>query len=157
MVGFVEDSDELAFGFLDPSLVIRGCHLIPRFASGRTNALMSYQGPTVARAPGCTEDWTNFYVNMHVPLIFRGFFRADGVPSFVDRDMFMRYYGGGVGHGDSAADVGVAADLEEVIYEGPVDPIKFEDVEEESDDTGNDTDDPSDPAESSDEEAAGVY
>ena len=74
MVGFIEDSDELAFGFLDPSLVIRGCHLIPRFASGRTNALMSYQGPTVARAPGCTEDWTNFYVNMHVPLIFRGFF-----------------------------------------------------------------------------------
>jgi len=69
----------------------------------------------------------------------------------------MRYYGGGVGHGDTVADVGVAADPEEVIYEGPVDPIKFEDVEEESDDTGDDTDGPSDPAESSDEEAAGVY
>ena len=68
----------------------------------------------------------------------------------------MRYYGGGVGHGDTVADVGVAADPEEVIYEGPVDPIKFEDVEE-SDDTGDDTDGPSDPAESSDEEAAGVY
>lgn len=66
MVGFVEDSDELAFGFLDPSLVIRGSHLIPRFASGRTNTLMSYQGSTEARAPGCTDDWTNYYVNMYV-------------------------------------------------------------------------------------------
>ena len=66
MVGFVEDSDELAFGFLDPSHVIRGCHLIPRFASGRTNTLMSYQGPTAARGSGYTDDWTNFYVNMYV-------------------------------------------------------------------------------------------
>lgn len=66
MVGFVEGSDELAFGFLDPSLVIRGCHLIPRFAAGRTNTLMSYQGPSAARVPGCTNDWTNFYVNMYV-------------------------------------------------------------------------------------------
>jgi hypothetical protein len=31
LVGFVEDSDELAFGFLDPSLVIRRCHLVPGF------------------------------------------------------------------------------------------------------------------------------
>jgi hypothetical protein len=69
IVGFVEDSDDLAFGFLDPSLVIRGCHLIPRFASGRTNTLMMlYQGPTAARAPGYTDDWTNFYVNMYVLL-----------------------------------------------------------------------------------------
>jgi hypothetical protein len=66
MVGFVEDSDELAFGFLDPSLVIRGCHLIPRFHSARTNALMAYDGPTAARTPGSTDDWTNYYVNMYV-------------------------------------------------------------------------------------------
>ena len=65
IVGFVEDSDELAFGFLDPSLVIRGSHLVPRFSLGRTNTLMSYRGPTAARTPGCTDDWTNFYVNMY--------------------------------------------------------------------------------------------
>ena len=64
IVGFVEDSDKLAFGFLDPSLVVRGCHLIPRFSAGRTNTLMPYEGPTAARFPGCTNDWTNFYVNM---------------------------------------------------------------------------------------------
>ena len=33
-VGFVPELDNLAFGFLDPSLVIHGCHLIPAFADG---------------------------------------------------------------------------------------------------------------------------
>ena len=63
-IGFVEDTDEDAFGFLDPDLVIRGCHAIPDFNSGRTSSLMSYDGPTVARSPSEKDDWTNFYVNM---------------------------------------------------------------------------------------------
>src|SRR5579872_4327634 len=33
IVGFVEDSDDFAFRFPDPSLVICGCHLILRFAT----------------------------------------------------------------------------------------------------------------------------
>jgi hypothetical protein len=38
-VGFVpEDVDSPVFGFLDPSLVIRGCHLIPAFIDGLTVA-----------------------------------------------------------------------------------------------------------------------
>ena len=52
MVGFVEDTDELAFGFLNPSLVICGSHLIPRLHSGQTNTLMAYNGATAARTPG---------------------------------------------------------------------------------------------------------
>ena len=63
-VGFVEDTDEDAFGFLDPDLVIRGSHLIPDFNSGRTSALMQYDGPTVARPSEENDDWTNLYVNM---------------------------------------------------------------------------------------------
>ena len=63
-VGFIEDVDEDAFGFLDPDLVIRGTHLIPDFNSGRTCDLMSYNGPTVARSPDEEDDWVNFYVNM---------------------------------------------------------------------------------------------
>ena len=62
MVGFIEDTDELAFGFLNPSLVIRGCHPIPRFHSGRTNTLMAYDCQT----SGSTDDWTNYYVNTFV-------------------------------------------------------------------------------------------
>jgi hypothetical protein len=63
-VGFVEDTDDDAFGFLDPDLAIRGAHLIPDFNSGRTQLLMPYDGPTVARAPDQKDDWMNFYVNM---------------------------------------------------------------------------------------------
>ena len=40
-IGFVpKDSDSPAFGFLDPSLVIHGCHLIPAFVDGCTDHLL---------------------------------------------------------------------------------------------------------------------
>ncbi|KAF8426794.1 hypothetical protein L210DRAFT_3565833 [Boletus edulis BED1] len=64
-----------------PSSVIRACHLIPAFAGGRTAALMK-PGPSLGRLPGETDDWGSFYVNI-----------------FVDRDMFARFSGIGVGHG----------------------------------------------------------
>lgn len=63
-VGFVEATDEDAFGFLDPDLIIRGSHLIPDFHSGKTSDLMPYDGPTVARFPDEKDDWMNFYINM---------------------------------------------------------------------------------------------
>jgi len=61
-VGFIPDSP-YAFGLLDPSVVLRACHLIPAFADGRTDALLRH-GPTVARPFGEVNDWTAFYVNM---------------------------------------------------------------------------------------------
>ncbi|KAJ6484020.1 hypothetical protein C8R45DRAFT_1099186 [Mycena sanguinolenta] len=72
--------DEYAFGFLDPQHIIRGCHFIPDFSGGRTNNLLATTENTAARLPD-TEDWTNYYVDI-----------------FVGRDMFMRYFGGGIGH-----------------------------------------------------------
>ncbi|KAJ3967322.1 hypothetical protein EV361DRAFT_871713 [Lentinula raphanica] len=81
-VGFVDESDPFAFGFLDPAHVIRGCHLMPAFHDDRTNGLLQTTQPTIARKAGETDDWQLFYVRI-----------------FVDRDMFMRYFpGGGVGH-----------------------------------------------------------
>ncbi|KAF7966317.1 hypothetical protein HWV62_39183, partial [Athelia sp. TMB] len=68
------------FGFLDPSLVIRGCHLIPAFHDGRTSELLS-PNSSAGRPLGDTDDWRGFYVNW-----------------FVDRDIIMRYIGGGGGH-----------------------------------------------------------
>ena len=65
-IGFVPDSDEFAFGFLDPSLVIRGCHLIPAFADSRTSALLQTRGPTEARQMlGIDDDWASYYVGMY--------------------------------------------------------------------------------------------
>ncbi|KAK0421714.1 hypothetical protein EV421DRAFT_1724714 [Armillaria borealis] len=80
-IGFVPVDDEGAFGFLDPSLVLRACHLTPVFSSGRTRTLLDFS-PSAARHPGEDEDWVNYYVMI-----------------FVDRDMCMRYLGGGIGHG----------------------------------------------------------
>jgi hypothetical protein len=62
-IGFVPDSDDQAFGFLDPSLVIRGCHLIPAFVQGKTTELLK-ANVTAARPVGEIDDWTAFYVNM---------------------------------------------------------------------------------------------
>ncbi|KAJ7858960.1 hypothetical protein B0H14DRAFT_3447001 [Mycena olivaceomarginata] len=67
-----------AYGFLDPDEVIRGSHLIPAFAHGPTDPV-TYT--TLARKGDEFDDWRYHYVNF-----------------FVDRDMFMRYLGGGVGH-----------------------------------------------------------
>jgi len=64
-IGFVPDSDPLAFGFLDPSLVLRGCHLIPAFNDGRTFDLLT-ASHTAARPPDEDGDWVAFYVNMYV-------------------------------------------------------------------------------------------
>ncbi len=65
-IGFVPCSDDYAFSFLDPSQVIRGCHLIPAFTEGHTKDLLAYQGLTEARQHSESEDWLNFYVNMCV-------------------------------------------------------------------------------------------
>ncbi|KIJ33763.1 hypothetical protein M422DRAFT_182849, partial [Sphaerobolus stellatus SS14] len=80
-IGFVHDEDDTEpFGFVDPARVIRSVHLIPAFAHGKTNELL---GKSIARRyqEDQEEDWQFFYVNR-----------------FVDRDMLMRYMGGGIGH-----------------------------------------------------------
>lgn len=67
-IGFIPNStDEFAFGFLDPSLVLRGCHLLPSFQDGKTTELLSMtpnNRPTEARQSGEEDDWMNYYVGM---------------------------------------------------------------------------------------------
>ncbi|KAI0666517.1 hypothetical protein C8Q78DRAFT_984030 [Trametes maxima] len=89
-IGFVPDTDPDAFGFVDPNDVIRACHLIPAFAEGRTSRLLGFSN--IARPSGESDDWERFYVNR-----------------FVDRDMLMRYLGGGVGHRTLAVQLSTAS------------------------------------------------
>ncbi|KAJ7166117.1 hypothetical protein C8R46DRAFT_1351546 [Mycena filopes] len=78
-LGFLDHAGGGAFGFIDPSEVIRAAHLIPAFHHGRTSSLLP---KSIARRPDQNdEDWTYYYVNW-----------------FVDRDMFMRYRDDAVGH-----------------------------------------------------------
>lgn len=62
-IGFVPDTDPLAFGFLDPSLVVRGTHLIPAFFDGRTPSLLTAL-PTAGRPLDEMDDWAAYYVNV---------------------------------------------------------------------------------------------
>jgi hypothetical protein len=92
-IGFV-GGDE-AFGFINPADIIRGVHLIPRFSLGRTKQLL---GPSFARSVvEKDEDWVRYCVNMYVVDYFI-LFKLKFLPRFVDRDMMMRFRGGGVGH-----------------------------------------------------------
>lgn len=59
-IGFLPDNSDGAFGFLNPSEVIRSVHLIPAFAHGK----MILQ-PSMAQQSGTQEeDWIYYYVNM---------------------------------------------------------------------------------------------
>jgi hypothetical protein len=59
-IGFVEG--DAAFGFVDPSDVIRGIHLIPRFSQGRTKDLLGHSIARSVLEKG--EDWVRYYINM---------------------------------------------------------------------------------------------
>ncbi|QRV82607.1 hypothetical protein RhiJN_27833 [Ceratobasidium sp. AG-Ba] len=76
----VTDQDILdSFDFVNPADIVRASHLIPDFESQNSSELLS--GPSIALDNQETGDWVCYYVNR-----------------FVDRDMLMRYIGGGVGH-----------------------------------------------------------
>jgi hypothetical protein len=98
-IGFVEWNDPFAFTFLDPAHVVRGCHLIPAFAEGRTSTLLP-EGKSAARVLVAEEsdDWLNFYVGMYVMTRVSIYLDTDWIYSFADRDLMIRHYGGGIGH-----------------------------------------------------------
>ena len=95
-VGFVGDKEGSPnFGFLDPANVLCAAHLIPAFAYGRTTVFL---GPSLIRENQDEEDWESFYVNRCLYSSSTLFCFVLTSPRFVDRDMFMRYFGAGVGH-----------------------------------------------------------
>ena len=100
-IGFVEWNDPFAFTFLDPAHVVRGCHLIPAFAEGRTSTLLP-EGKSAGRVLVAeeTDDWLNFYVGMYVMTRLGVTICNDTywIYSFADRDLMIRHHGGGIGH-----------------------------------------------------------
>ncbi|KAB5588477.1 hypothetical protein CTheo_8081 [Ceratobasidium theobromae] len=78
-ISYVDDGDcNGSFDFVDPAQVIRGAYLAPAFHLGRTKAFLRQ---SVAWDSPEEGDWAAYYVIR-----------------FVDRDMGMRYLGGGIGH-----------------------------------------------------------
>ena len=69
-----ESADDDPFGFVDPSDVLRGCHIIPAFVYGQTDELLR---PSLVRNEhGSWDkllkpdmDYRYYYVNMLVPFL----------------------------------------------------------------------------------------
>ncbi|KAI9456716.1 hypothetical protein HD554DRAFT_2304192, partial [Boletus coccyginus] len=93
-----------AFSFVNLDCVICRVHLIPAFTAGPTDELLDksfvHTEPLVEGWQR-NEDWTFLYVNI-----------------FVNRDMFMCYRGGGIGHK-------MTRDCDEILHaEGQHDPLE---------------------------------
>ncbi|KAI0363587.1 hypothetical protein BV20DRAFT_1031111 [Pilatotrama ljubarskyi] len=82
--------DDDPFGFISPDQVLRSIHLIPAFAHGRSDVALP--GYSLARSDNEEdEDWNFYYVGI-----------------FSDRDIFMRFLGGGIGHQQIYSSVSMA-------------------------------------------------
>lgn len=58
-VDFPPMATEGAYGFVDPSDVLRGCHVIPAFASGKAHL----DGVGLSRRARDANDWSRYHVN----------------------------------------------------------------------------------------------
>jgi hypothetical protein len=61
-VGFVDGNSDEAFGFINPSDVLRAVHLIPSFISGQISEIGI--SPKARRPEEENQDYIRYYVNM---------------------------------------------------------------------------------------------
>lgn len=64
-LSFASVTTEGSFGFVDPSDVLRGCHIIPAFARGKKYD----HDDDLSRIAKDSQDWSQYYVNRCVLLI----------------------------------------------------------------------------------------
>lgn len=69
-IKFTDTSDRGAFGFLDPSTVIRACHLIPAFAYGRVEDDLPSGSPCRIEDKKDGLRWKEYSVGMWVSNLF---------------------------------------------------------------------------------------
>ncbi|PBL04026.1 hypothetical protein ARMGADRAFT_874976, partial [Armillaria gallica] len=78
-VGFVDGSDQEAFGFISPTDVIQAVHLLPVYQLGTTSDFLA---PSIAQRPNENDkDYERYSVAM-----------------WVDQDMIYQYCRLGIGH-----------------------------------------------------------
>lgn len=58
-VKFRSWGDPHAYGFVDPSDILRGCHIIPRFREGR----LHIDGKGMSQCARDNTDWKEYYIN----------------------------------------------------------------------------------------------
>ncbi|KAN0137704.1 hypothetical protein V8E53_004460 [Lactarius tabidus] len=133
-VGFLPDTDVHgpAFGFLDPREVIQMVHLIPDFASIRTKDLLTRH--------------VKAFLLQQLSL---------SCPRFSDRDLFMRYCGGGVRHmATRQCNEVLLADKHTLLQEEP--PAQDSDSDEDPDERAREGNEGEEEGDESDDEDEGV-
>ncbi|THH06868.1 hypothetical protein EW146_g9485 [Bondarzewia mesenterica] len=108
-ISFPPMAGEHAFGFVDPSDVLHGCHVILAFTKGKVHA----DAIGLSKCARDVQDWRSYYINRCIsptPSYVLHLFLTKVVPlvsRFVDHDMLMRFYWGlTVGYQYTHADTG---------------------------------------------------
>ncbi|KAG8733926.1 hypothetical protein FRC10_012061 [Ceratobasidium sp. 414] len=119
-----------SFDFVDPANILRATHLIPDFCSNMTKGLLNLD-TLIAYDNTDFGNWNAYYVNQ-----------------FVDRDILMRYVGGGVGHyrqtGSENIQEVIPLDIEVQEYNNADENEEDEEADEEAEegvDTGDNAED----------------
>jgi hypothetical protein len=76
-VRFMPIADPNAFGFVDPGVVLRACHMIPVFSLGQRNP-SEYR---ISALAGDKHDWRKYYVNRRAFLSF--WFKCDNTTAII--------------------------------------------------------------------------
>jgi hypothetical protein len=131
-VRFPPMASEGAFGFVDPRDVLRGCHVMPRFAQGR----LHIDGVGLSRCAADSNDWLYYYIDRsdNGLILYSQALNCFLSCRFVDRDMTMRYHWGlAVGHtythGEAASTVSPSNQSTECDMELEVTPVVPENVD----------------------------
>jgi hypothetical protein len=66
LVRFPPMATEGAFGFVDPRDVLRGCHVIPAFARGKTHL----DGVSLSHVVQDAKDWSRYYIGRCLAVCF---------------------------------------------------------------------------------------
>ena len=94
-VRFPPMASKHAFGFIDPQDVLRGCHVIPAFLSGRVHC----DAISLSQCAKDAQDYNRYCIDRSVQFPHFMLAEVTAVSSFVDRDMVMRYHWGlAIGH-----------------------------------------------------------
>ncbi len=96
-ISFPPVAEKDAFGFVDPKLILRGCHILPIFSLGKCHL----DGIGLSKIAKDVNDWKGYYVNRFVVVVISCLYltNVQNYFRFADRDMAMRYHWGlGIGH-----------------------------------------------------------
>ena len=94
-VHFPPIASDDAFGFVDPKEVLRACHIIASFASGKVHC----DAISISKLANDSQDWRSYRINRYAAP-FHGQSQSEELDCrFADRDLLMRFHWGlAVGH-----------------------------------------------------------